>query len=393
MSSDPDNTPRFDLRSALYGAGLVAVLALLVLGAYTYWGQGDKAPQDISPASGDVEGVFDDLPQPDPVRNDVPQRRSDLFDHPLIQEFNADGDDTVFKTAKRKPAKALQRYSLKNPDPSRSARIAVIIDDMGVNRAMSEAVLAIKDAPLTLAFLPYAQDLRSLTKPAQAAGHELLIHMPMEPMNPDIDTGPIVLTEGMSDAEMQTMLGRAFDSFDGYVGINNHMGSRLTQNAAAMGAVMDTLKRRGLFYVDSKTIASSVGADAARSAGLDFAVRDVFLDHEDSDAFVQKALARTEKLALEKGYAIAIGHPKGVTVRNLQAWIPTLKARGFDIVPVSALLMSADARVAAKGDPSSRVKRVASEALLDSPAVHLQAIEPASGDVSKGGLYAPMLTR
>lgn len=230
------------------------------------------------------------------------------------------------------------QYALKNTG-TRKARIAIMIDDMGMNRVQSKAVIGLDDVPLTLAFLPYAPDIKAMTRASDEAGHELMIHMPMEPMNGKIDTGPIALMDGMDADALEEMLDKAYASFDGYVGLNNHMGSRLTQNKAAMDVVMKSIDKQGLFYVDSKTISTSVAADAARRQGLRHAERDVFLDHEENIGFVRAALQKTEKVALDKGYAIAIGHPKVNTVAGLREWIPTLEARGFEIVPVSDLLM------------------------------------------------------
>ncbi|MFK7839639.1 MAG: divergent polysaccharide deacetylase family protein [Bdellovibrionales bacterium] len=229
-------------------------------------------------------------------------------------------------------------YALKN-NSDKTARIAIIIDDVGMNRKQSKAAVAIENAPLTLAFLPYAPNLNRLTEPAIAAGHELIIHMPMEPLNSDVPLGSIALKDNMNADDARAMLGQAFESFDGYVGLNNHMGSKATQNHALMKVVMETLEDKNLFYVDSKTISSSIAADAARKQGLRFAERDVFIDHEDSLDYARNALKRAEKVALSKGHAIAIGHPKSNTLQALREWIPTLEARGFEIVPVSELLM------------------------------------------------------
>jgi hypothetical protein len=116
------------------------------------------------------------------------------------------------------------------------------------------------------------------------------------------------------------------------------MGSRLTQDKAKMDELMDILSARGLFFVDSKTIQSSVAAHEAAQAGVPYAERDVFLDHVESREFVDKALRHAEQLALRRGYAIAIGHPKSFTLDGLRAWIPTLAAKGIELVPVSRLL-------------------------------------------------------
>ena len=221
--------------------------------------------------------------------------------------------------------------------PEVRARVVIIIDDMGMGQGLSRKTIDLP-APLTLAFLPYAPNLKAMTAQAKAKGHELMIHMPMEPMNPDLDVGTIALLDEMSEDELNAQLDKAFASFDGYVGVNNHMGSRLTQNERAMHVVMNALAKRGLLFVDSKTISTSVAAKTAAAHGLDYAGRDVFLDHENTDAFVAKALAQLEAVALKKGVGIAIGHPKKVTINGLRKWMPTLAAKGIQVVPVSAVV-------------------------------------------------------
>lgn len=217
------------------------------------------------------------------------------------------------------------------------AKIVIIIDDLGMDKQRTQAIVDI-NGPLTLAYLPYAHGLKDSTDQAKAKGHELIIHMPMEPMNGDINPGRIALLDNMSADELREQLNSAFGSFDGYIGINNHMGSRITQNRAAMEVVMAVLAEKGLAFVDSKTISTSVAADTARQYGLDMAERDVFIDHVESDNFVAEAFLKLERIAKTQGYAIGIGHPKDVTIRGLKAWLPTLRDRGFVLAPVSAVL-------------------------------------------------------
>ena len=220
-----------------------------------------------------------------------------------------------------------------------SKKIIIIIDDMGVNKKLSKEVIDLK-APLTLAFLPYADNLPNITEQAKNKGHELIIHMPMEPINSGLDVGSIALLDHMNEQEIQKNLDQAFKSFEGYVGINNHMGSKVTQNQTIMNQVMDNLAKRDLFFVDSITIGSSVAASTAEKYGLRFAERDVFLDHEESDEFVQKALQKLEQISQKRGYAIAIGHPKKNTIKALKSWLPDAQKRGFQIVPVSTVVMN-----------------------------------------------------
>jgi polysaccharide deacetylase 2 family uncharacterized protein YibQ len=148
----------------------------------------------------------------------------------------------------------------------------------------------------------------------------------------------MALMDDMSPEEVEATLDQLFASFDGYIGINNHMGSRLTQNEAIMHQVMQALKARGLVFIDSKTSALSVAAKVAEEEGIYYAKRDVFLDHVEDKDFVLNALKKLEEKALKNGYAIAIGHPKSVTIEALQAWLPHLAERGIELAPVSVVL-------------------------------------------------------
>lgn len=223
-----------------------------------------------------------------------------------------------------------------------TSKIVIIIDDMGLARSNSHAIIDLP-APLTLAFLPYADRLEEFTGPALEKGHELIIHVPMEPMGVGHNLGPAGLTTKLSKEEFKAILNNhVFPSFTGYVGINNHMGSRLTQNKQAMGWVMEELKARGLYFVDSKTIGSSIAARTAMDYGIPFAERDVFLDHYDTYDSVMKALASLEAVAHRQGVAIAIGHPKKHTIDALRNWMPGIAGRGLELVPASSVLHKPD---------------------------------------------------
>ncbi len=253
--------------------------------------------------------------------------------------------------------------------PKLKGKIVIIIDDMGIAQKLSYEALALP-GPLTLSFLPYAQSLKKMTRKAQKNGHELMIHMPMEPVNPKLDVGAIALLDNMEEAEIRHALTQAFKSFDGYVGINNHMGSKVTQNTKIMNIVMETLSQKDLLFVDSKTINTSVAADVASRHGLNYAQRDVFLDHYETDEFVRQSLRRVEEVAHKKGYAIAIGHPKAITIKGLKEWIPTLKEKGFEIVPISAVVKNdriKNARMK-EAEIQKEIKLSAQKTLISAPA-------------------------
>ena len=215
--------------------------------------------------------------------------------------------------------------------------IAIVIDDMGLDRKRSARVVGLP-APLTLAWLPYANDLPNQTKVARAAGHELMVHIPMEPQASDIDPGPDAMRVGIGNAELLRRLDRGLKSFDGYIGVNNHMGSRFTEDAAGMKVILGELQRRGLMFLDSRTTSHSVASGIARGMHLPALGRDVFLDDDMSPAAVRESLAKVEAVARRQGYAIAIGHPHDATVDALVSWLPAVAAKGFALVPVSAIL-------------------------------------------------------
>ncbi|QQG35355.1 MAG: divergent polysaccharide deacetylase family protein [Micavibrio aeruginosavorus] len=221
--------------------------------------------------------------------------------------------------------------------PLSAARIAIIIDDMGMDRRRTQVALTLP-APITFAWLPYAPQIQGLVDEGRATGHEMLVHMPMEPDSLTVDPGSTVLKSSMTPAELTAMTETNLSAFSGYVGFNNHMGSKLTRDPAAMALVMDVARRHGILFVDSRTSPDSVAASTAAAVGLPYAERDIFLDHYEDSASVMAALEELEKVARRKGFAIAIGHPKDNTMDALRTWLPTLAGKGLQLVPVSALV-------------------------------------------------------
>lgn len=213
--------------------------------------------------------------------------------------------------------------------------IAIVIDDLGMDRRRSAEAAALP-GPLTLAWLPYAGNLEQQTAAAREHGHELLVHMPMEPLGGEYP-GPNALTTSLSADTVRHRLGQHLDRFPGHVGMNNHMGSRFTSNARAMAPVIDELRARGLMFLDSRTAGSSVAASMALEAGLPTAARDVFLDNGPFSSEVQSRLREVEEIARRRGHAVAIGHPYDVTLSTLRWWLPDVQRRGFALAPISAI--------------------------------------------------------
>ena len=235
-------------------------------------------------------------------------------------------------------AQTWRRNAVVFKDDGKRPLIAIVIDDMGLDRPRSSRAVALSP-PLTLSFLPYARELREQAAAAHARGHELMLHMPMEPISAAANPGPGALLVSFDRAEILRRLQAALASFDGYVGFNNHMGSKFTADRAGMDPVLQTAKDRGLLFLDSRTTASSVGDEIAQELAVPSAVRHVFLDDVDSIDNVRAQLLETEHLARRQGFAIAIGHPHDNTLLALSQWLPTLPDKGLAQAPLTAVVI------------------------------------------------------
>jgi hypothetical protein len=230
---------------------------------------------------------------------------------------------------------------------TRKPLVAIIIDDIGYDRPMAEALMGL-DVPLTLSMLPHGTFSRAIVNQARAQGLEIMLHLPMEPHEyPDVKPGPGALLSEMEPDALIAQLNEDIDLFPGLKGVNNHMGSRISTSAEQMRQIFTILKKRGLYYIDSRTTASTVAEPSARLLQLPFAERDIFLDHVESEAFVRAQLQRLIQRAQQQGYAIAIGHPHDVTYQVLKEFLPTLTS-AVTIVPASMVVNEVMLAAAAK---------------------------------------------
>jgi hypothetical protein len=232
---------------------------------------------------------------------------------------------------------AWQQFALAMPSTGGKPMIAIVIDDMGIDKADAARVIGLP-GPLTIAFMSYATELTTQAQAARAAGDEIWMHIPMEPMDGEIDAGPNVLKVNLAPDEIRRRLDWALARLPGIVGVNNHMGSKFTQSGPGMAVVMEELRARGLAFLDSRTIASTIASQVAGQIGVPHIDRDVFIDNDESVEAVLRQLEETEHVAQRKGFALAIGHPHPTTIAALQQWLPTLRAKGFVQVPASALV-------------------------------------------------------
>lgn len=274
--------------------------------------------------------------EPHPV---TPHRAVSLAPAPAVEK---PAEEATFRPPPALPAPQRSEPAwLRFAVPARPAAgrpiVAVVLDDLGLDRARTAAAIRLPGT-LTLSFMTYAQDLPQQTEAARRAGHELLLHVPMEAIDRREDPGPHALYTSLSRAAILDRLRWGLDRFSGYVGINNHMGSRFTADARAMAPVMAELQARGLVFLDSRTTARSTGIELAAADGVPHAARDVFLDDDLAPAAIERQLALLERLAKRHGSAVAIGHAHDPTLAALAAWLPTLPAKGLMLEPVSAVV-------------------------------------------------------
>lgn len=216
-------------------------------------------------------------------------------------------------------------------------KIAIIIDDLGYESDLAFEFLDF-DFPITFSILPYGPFTEIISQKAIINGHEVLLHLPMEPKNyPSIDPGPGALLLSMKEKEICSTLEQALLEVNGISGISNHMGSSFTENREKMGIVLKELKKKGLCFIDSRTTSGTVGFQEAIKMGVPTASRNVFLDNDLDIKAIEMQIQRLLNIARHSGSAIAIGHPHKETFEVLKEYFPKIK-NDFELVPVSELI-------------------------------------------------------
>lgn len=221
--------------------------------------------------------------------------------------------------------------------PDTRPRVAIIIDDIGDSIEMAEKFFNL-DAALTFAILPHSRHPREIAEAAVSRGCQVMLHLPMEPNEyPRIDPGPGSLLTRMTPDERIRQLKINLDAVPNIQGVNNHMGSKMTAMFDQMNQVFSVLKKRDLFFIDSRTTAASQCRSSARLFNIAFAERDVFLDHVLQREAIFKKIEELMQVAEINGAAVAIGHPHPLTYEVLKAALPEVK-RQVRVVPASALV-------------------------------------------------------
>ncbi|MBN2265948.1 MAG: divergent polysaccharide deacetylase family protein [Candidatus Aminicenantes bacterium] len=225
------------------------------------------------------------------------------------------------------------------PKPGPRGRVALIMDDMGNSLQTLDELLAL-ERPLTVSVLPYSSHAAETARIAHERGLEVLLHLPLEAVNNHEampDTEGLIMAM-MTEPAIVASFEASYDRVPFAVGTNNHMGSRFTAERGLMRTLLEPIKARGLFFVDSRTTAKTVALDEARRMGVPATQRDVFLDADADRGRIRGRLIELLQRARKKGQAVGICHPFPETLAVLKSSLHLIDAYGLEAVPVSALV-------------------------------------------------------
>ncbi len=241
------------------------------------------------------------------------------------------------------------------PEPQRESGkgLVLVLDDLGLDVRFARELAALP-VPVSFSVLPRLANTLEVVRIAQEHGKELLLHQPMEPMDKAISPGPGALFVGMPNRRVVALVRENLGKVVGAVGLNNHMGSRFTQDAAGVDAVLQVAAEKGLFVIDSLTHPKSLFAHRAREQGVPVLRRDVFLDVVRNTEAIIHQLRKATRLAKSRGSAVAIGHPYPETLEALRIWSSQQQAQseGVPIVTAGALVRADTGRIAQDMEPA-----------------------------------------
>jgi len=239
--------------------------------------------------------------------------------------------------AKKPEKKPAEPKAKPNPEAARSPsqepalpRLALVIDDLGYIQPELVTRLCSQPVPFSVAVLPYQEHTRESADIAHRLGKEVMLHLPMEPIGypgPGRDPGPNAILYNLPESEVRRRVRMALDDIPHRTGVNNHMGSRITPDRTRMGWVLQEVKARKYFFVDSRTEKDSVAYDLAEELGVPAVQRRVFLDDDKAFPEMEKQWERALKLAEKEGAALIIGHIYPETVEALEKLVPRSKGR------------------------------------------------------------------
>lgn len=373
--------PRSDLRALLVGAGVIVLIALVWV---TVRPDRTRKPQQRTTEAGDVvrraarqagvdpamikadaeirkiDGVFvrswvigvESCPQARRVaslleeafRGRASMSVEEAVGCPVATieiALNGEAFDIRLAGRQRKVKQSPTPEPLPTPTPTlppdSRGRLAILLDDGGQNPNLVEPLMALP-RPIAVSILPFLPATTNTASQLYEAGHEVWLHLPMEPEPGSGDPGPGVVLTTMPEQQIRRTVRSALSNVPFIVGVNNHMGSRATADLRTMTWVMQELAARGLVFLDSRTTARTVAEDAARAQGVPTGRRHVFLDNEKQADLIRRQLDEAVYRARRDGQAIAIGHVHPVTIQVLERRADRLWKEGVELVPPSRLM-------------------------------------------------------
>jgi polysaccharide deacetylase 2 family uncharacterized protein YibQ len=217
-------------------------------------------------------------------------------------------------------------------------KIALVIDDLGGERLITDELLE-WDLPITFSVLPFSPYAKTVAREAYQKGKEVILHVPMEPHGyPKVKPGKGALLEEMDGESLRRQLVKDIEAVPHIKGASNHMGSRLMEDPEKVKIILLELKRRRLFFLDSRTTPQTVGMNVAQAVGVKAMERSLFIDHSLDEEDIKERIEKLIQLSLSNGKAIGIGHPHPATIRSLKEMIPKMKEKGIDLVPLSTVM-------------------------------------------------------
>jgi polysaccharide deacetylase 2 family uncharacterized protein YibQ len=231
-----------------------------------------------------------------------------------------------------------QVYARPFPQERDRPRIAILLQDLGLSREQTNAAIQQLPGAIALGFTPYARDLADWIALSRAAGHEVLLQIPMEPFDfPTSDPGPHTLLTSAGADQNQERLEFLLSRVSGYVGVYNRMGDRFTSSTESMRPILQVIQERGLMFLDARTSGTSVAGRIAADLHLPHALNNRELDQVASRVEIDAKLIDLENIARQEGHAVGIARPYPVTIERLAQWAATLEEKGIDLAPVSAI--------------------------------------------------------
>ena len=266
---------------------------------------------------------------------DTRESGSNLIADPALIEDSATGPLPRVARDGRMPRASYARAFEAN---DKRPRIALVIRGLGVGSSNTALALTQLSPEINFAFLPFAPDLQGDIDKSRGVGHEIMLELPMEPFDfPDSDPGPHALLAAASSEENVKRLDWALSRATGYVGVMNLLGGRFMGEEKAIEPILDAVSKRGLLFFDNGASSSSVAITAARHVKAPIATGTMTLDSIQTPAAIDAKLAELETAARQDGYAIGVASAYPVTIARIGEWATNADARGFHLVPVSAL--------------------------------------------------------